>query len=79
MVPPAMLRRIFFFHRCSKATTRMPKSSGRPCQLVKTASFRQKTTSRPMTGLFAFREEKEGEKAGGHGTQHHGRHSENLL
>lgn len=30
-------------------------------------------------GLFAFREEKEGEKAGGHGTQHHGRHSENLL
>ena len=50
-VPPAMLRRMLCLHLCSTPTTTMAMASGRPCQPVKTASFRQNTTSRPMTAL----------------------------
>ncbi len=39
------------FHLCSTPTKRMPRISGRPCQEVNTASFRQKITSRPITAL----------------------------
>lgn len=48
-VPPAMLNRVFFFHLCNTTMKAMAMSSGRQWSREKTASFRQYTTSIPMT------------------------------